>query len=316
MPIGILNEAEQLYNSPAPQYFPGSTVPGLNSMQQQGIQSNINAGQQMAGYVPGMMGQAQGMMDQYGQWMQGGGPQIGQEYMNMMSPGEINAIQGNFEVNPFIEGQADAFGQAAQRQLEQNILPSTTSNALMAGQMGSSRHGIAQGLATANLGQSLQEATANLYGNAWQNAAQNQLTSRGQTLSALGQDRQRGTSAALGNAQNQLSAYGLMPSMMNAYGGMANTAAGLSMLPGSAMMAGGNMNRNVAQQQLQEEQARWNYEQMSPWDQLARYQGYVTGAPANQASYNAVGSPMNAALGGAGSALSAWDAYGQSMAPT
>lgn len=314
---GILEEAARLYGQGGQQYYPGQGVAGINDMQTAGIQGAIDAGNQAASYVPGMMDAASGAMGGLQAFAQGGGAQVGSQYTDMMSANDFNNIQGNFEVNPFVEGQADAFGQQAQRTLQQNILPSTVSNALGAGQMGSSRHGIAQGLATANLGQTLQEQLANLNTTAWQNAAQNQLTSRGQTLSALGTDRARGTNAAIANAANETSAWGMLPGMVDAYGNAASTAANIGQIAPAAQMAGGAIYQQNAQDQINAERDRWNFYQAEPWNNLDRYASIVTGAPnygsGATASYT---NPYAAGMLGAGTGLNAGSMLGDLTAGT
>ena len=280
-PFGLLPSANALFGHPGMGYFPGQTVAGPNALQGQGWQSLINAGNQMAGHVPGIMGGAGNAMNQFSSWLQGGGPQIGDQYMQWMSPGEINQIQGNFEVNPYVQDVSDAFGQQAQQQF-QRLVPKINQQAALSGGMGGSRHALAQGLAQSDMNQQLQNSLSTLHQGAWRDAMQGSLQSRGQTLSALGADRSRATNAALANAQNQISAYGLMPGMMTGMGSLATQMGGLAQMPGQAMLGAGNFYQGNAQNQLNSAMDRWNWTRENPWNRLGQLGSIMSGSGMGQ----------------------------------
>lgn len=70
--------------------------------------------------------------------------------------------------NPYIQDQANAITQQYNNNLQNNILPSINSGAMMAGGFGGSRQGVAQGLAIGQSQQGLGNSLANLYGNAYE----------------------------------------------------------------------------------------------------------------------------------------------------
>jgi hypothetical protein len=78
-------------------------------------------------------------------------------------------------VNPYIQQQADAIQAASNQNLAQNVMPGIRSGALGAGQYGSSRQGIAEGVAAGNAQTGVAGAQAQLYGNAYAQDQNNQL---------------------------------------------------------------------------------------------------------------------------------------------
>ena len=74
------------------------------------------------------------------------------------------ATQGfNQLMNPGVNPQLQAYQGDVQRNLERNMLPAIQSNAAGFGQMGGSRHGIAQGLAMSDANQQVTDMASNLY---------------------------------------------------------------------------------------------------------------------------------------------------------
>ena len=310
---GVLPTASDRFGQDSQGYFPGQTVAGLNPYQTGGLNQMMQGAGQMAGYAPGIMDSAMAGVDQYGSWLQGGGPQIDDRFMEWLSPGEINNIKGSFEVDPYVQDATDAFGGAYKRQFERNVLPTLSANAVMSGNMGSNRHALAQGLATSDFSQQLGEQTRQMQSQAWKDAMQGQLQSRGQTLSALGQDRGRATNAAISNAQNQTQAYGLMPSMMSGVGNLTSQMSNLAMLPGQTALGAGNLYRTVAQQQLDAAKDRWDWTRDEPWNRLQDYASIVQNTDYSGKQYPNVPNSSAAMMQGAGTGMNLGNWLGNSL---
>ncbi len=317
--VGILPAAEQAYLTPDIGYYPGQQVAGFNPIQQQAWQSGLGAfdtGMGAADYMRGNAARAGQMFVNHmnadpGNISAGftagniGAGDIGSEFLNMMTPEEINAIQGNFEISPYVNDQVNAYQDAFTRGFQRS-LPQYDVDAMLAGQMGSSRHGISEGLARSDFQRQLGEGTAGLLNTAYQQAARNALNSRGQTLTALGQDRSRGTQAAIqqagnranlegintrlqneiamSNARNQLGAYNArmgalssMPSMLRAMGEATMLPYQVQQQRANYMSNIGNQHQALAQQQIAAEMARWEDQRNQPWNQLNKYANIVSG---------------------------------------
>ncbi len=93
-----------------------------------------------------------------------------------------NIISGQPDRNALDQAKA-ANAQAAQRQFDQNIVPSLQQNMQQAGQAGSSRSGIASGLAASNMAAQVGEKNAAME----QQFQQNQLNRQLDATKALGQ---------------------------------------------------------------------------------------------------------------------------------
>lgn len=93
--------------------------------------------------------------------------------------------------NPYLDKQASAITANLTRNLNENVMPGLRSEALLSGQYGGSRQGIAEGLAASRLNQDLAPALTGLYGGAYENA-QNRMAG---TANALNEQ-------AFMNAQN------------------------------------------------------------------------------------------------------------------
>ena len=149
------------------------------------------------------------------------------------------------EGTPF--GQmTDALTQGVQQNLSQNILPGLRSSMIRAGQMGGGTRGdLVQNRAISDaVTQGLTQPLANMYGNAW-NQAQNLQ------MQAL---RQAPTTKSA-----PLSMYG-------------------------AVNAVGGARRNMTQAIIDADKARYEYESMSPYQNLDRYQAATSGSWGGQGS--------------------------------
>ena len=86
----------------------------------------------------------------------------------MANPYDQNLGMGAAPSNPYLGAQAGAIANTATRNLQNNILPGIGSGAVAAGGYGGSRQGIVEANAIGQTNQDISNATANLYGNAYQ----------------------------------------------------------------------------------------------------------------------------------------------------
>lgn len=229
----ILGEGERLYGQ-GTQFFPSQTFAPLNPWQLGGLSQNLNYSQAL---MPNQVGMAQGA------WGSA-----------LNAPDVAN--------NPYVQDQIQANTRLLNRNFQENIMPTIQGSATAAGQSGSSRHGVAEGIAA----RGTQEAIAN-------QAANTMLSAYGQGLDARSQ--------ALGMSGNVL---------------------GLGMLPGQTMQGVGGTLNAEAQRYINEAMQRQQFDETGEWDLLSRYQnvvnptaglGGVTTAP-NPYQQN----PFASALGG------------------
>lgn len=132
------------------------------------------------------------------------------------SMGVANPAQS---IQQMLTGQAntatlDPVVNNAMTRLSQNfneqVMPGIRGQAVASGQYGSSRQGIAEGLATRGLAQSMGDMSANMYNNAY-NTAQGLMGSTANNMAGLGLNNAQGNanrdlSAQMSNASNNLSA--------------------------------------------------------------------------------------------------------------
>lgn len=94
-----------------------------------------------------------------------------------------NLLSGTVN-NPYLRNQADSIVNDLTRNTLENVMPSIRSGAVANG-YGSSRQGIAEGLAASRLNQDVSSALANLYGGAYE-SAQNRMMGTANGLTNLG----------------------------------------------------------------------------------------------------------------------------------
>lgn len=188
----IYGDAQQQYNA--------QTAPNTN------VTNNYNA--------------AMGQMQQAGQSANASGEGLGgaQRYYGMsgnslgMAQQNLSTMANPNGVDPMLGVYARQLGQ----QLNEQILPAMRGEAAVAGQLGSSRAGIGQGLATARVGQQLQDYSAQLYSD-----QQNRALSANQALQS-GASLYQGIGQGL--TQNALG----FQTLANTYGQNAQQYSGLA----------------------------------------------------------------------------------------
>lgn len=147
----------------------------------------------------------------------------------------LNAM--DLKNNPYVGDYAAAAARPITDNLMESIIPQLRLNAAGGGQAGSSRAGIAEGLASGKATQQIADQSAGIYNNAYSQG----LDTYGKTLSLLPQLQQ------------------------------------MQLVPGMAASAVGENQRAFDQHNIDAAKGKWDYEQMAPWLQLAMYQGLIQG---------------------------------------
>jgi len=181
----------------------------------------------------------------------------------------------NAAANPYVNAMADSIQNRMTRQLTEQALPQIRGGSIAAGQFGGSRQGIAQGQAIGRTAEATGDALAGLYGSAYDTG-----------IDAAGRAMQ------------------LAPQTMQA-----------GMLPGQIVGGVGEYNRGNQELALQDDMARWNYEQQLPQQNLATYMNYLQGAPWSSTSTGTMpgqggGFSGSGALGGAMAGMSMFGPLG------
>lgn len=118
----------------------------------QGVQNPDSVWGPQAGALEGLYGQGANLSQNFGQYEQG-------------AQGVYNTALGGYNqmMNPGVSPQLEAYQRQIGQNLNDNILPQIQGGAGMAGQMGGSRQGVAEGLALSRGNQQITDMGANLY---------------------------------------------------------------------------------------------------------------------------------------------------------
>ena len=109
--------------------------------------------------------------------MQSGGAPMGQQPSFWGGGGSFGG--GSTSGNPYIQQQADSLKAGVNQNLKQQMLPAIRSSALANGSFGSSRQGIAEGVAAGNASTGIAGALANLYSGEYNTDQANQTSRMG-----------------------------------------------------------------------------------------------------------------------------------------
>lgn len=227
---GILPEAGSIYSQQkALGPYQDQQLALMNPVQDYGFQRQAVIGDQMADYSLAGMQALGNIGAQY--FGGGGGASFGG------GAGGANTYKGDYKTNidkilgmdyknPHLEEMINNSQDSASRAFERNVMPQLRGSAIGAGQYGSSRDYIAQGLAAGDLARHMSDTAANQYGQAY-NQAYNAMT--GLTGQLSGQDSAEamnsasvGASLANAAANHDLGMRQLGLSALNSLGGMGN----------------------------------------------------------------------------------------------
>lgn len=302
----IFGAATNLWNQGIPGYYPGNTVvpfsnqtqQGLNMLQMQALNGRSNApGYNAAqGALRGLfsqgpegMGTAQNLAagatpGQHALWANGGA------MLNAGSNGLQNIAGGEMAMQQL----GGLFNQGASQ-----IGDAVNGQFAAAGRFG------APGAHTGTLGREIGNLWDRVYTPAFENN-QNRMLQASQGLAGLGQqglgmylDSRMGGAQLAGDLQSQhyqdqARGMAMMPSLWN-YGQM----------PGMQMLNVGGAYQDQAQQYLDADMARYNYNANAPWDYLQQYSQLMSGMPDFSGSTQTTQGPgSNPIMGGLGGAAS------------
>jgi len=232
--------AKNLFDVGMPGYYPGATVAGFDPTQQQAQQQSL---QYLGGQgLQGMMG---GTQDALNRSLSGYTGFSGQQQADLLA-GNVRTGAGT----PF-QGMTDALTQGVQRNLGENILPGIRTGMIRSGQEGGGTRGnLVQNRAISDaVTQGLTMPMAQMYGQAY-NQAQGMRMPAAQQMIGQQQFGQRQAGQTMGQPLQMFGA-------MNAVGGA---------------------RRNMTQAQIDADRGRYEYEAMSPYQNLAQYQGATGGS--------------------------------------
>jgi hypothetical protein len=210
------SDASNLYNRGADEFYPGQTYVGADPLEHQANQYRLDYAQNQ---LPGQIGQTQ------------------QAQASMLNAPDIDN-------NPYVQQLAQRTNQRLAQDFNENVMPGINSGAIAAGQMGSSRHGIAQGKAMEGLANAMGDSTSRLYSDAYQ-AGLNQQ--------------------AKGMA-------------------FAPQTANMGYLPADTYGSAGQFLRGEKELALNDDIARYNWDQSKDWNNLSRFMGAVGNAPWSSSS--------------------------------
>lgn len=274
---GVYQNAQNLYAQGTGQYYPGSTYAGMNDVQYGALSDQLNALKS-----PAAQEGANAMMN------------AGRYGMTAVNPSLEPAA-----TNPYLDSMVASAQNRNNQNFSNNIIPQINSGAQAAGQYGSSRHGVAEGLAAQGLLNANADTATNMYGGNYQFNS-NLGLQKAQVASGLATDNlNRMTQGA--NAINA----GAMAPVQNA----------------QAAYNVGSTLQGEQQNQTGADIDRWNYYQGAPQANLGNYAGTVMGGAGIGAGQTQTGanpnytSPGQGALGGAiaggttGASFGPWGAF-------
>ena len=242
---------DNILGLPIPEYFGGQTYADLDPAQIAAYQGMIDYGQGLGGMVQGAQ-QGQGISGlrnlfrgtDYLNQLQGGGPQF------QYDQGVFDQTMQN--LMPGVQGAYDEATRDITRNLTEQQIPGLNMAAAGSGNMASSRAGVAQGIMERGAQDRMADVGSQLYQNAL-NQAQSAAMTGGQQQLGADLRTQGDTLRGFGQFAN----IGL-PGLGNAF----NT--GKSNL--GMMLSGGQGFQQQDQLGINEDIARFNFNQQAPWD--------------------------------------------------
>jgi hypothetical protein len=332
-----LRQAQQIFLNQRPQMFQGQTFVSpseqtLTALQQQ--ENMARAGSRVLGqaqnvFLRGLTEQSAASpmyQDIYG----AAGFQPGAQTFEQASAGGLQNIAGRqlqdiaggsmLNANPFQQQMMQAATRPLEKQFSEAVLPGISSLYSKSGRLGSGAMERALGTATEGFGRALGDVTSNIAGTQFQAERGLQQQALGQLAGVSEQDIRTRLLGAQGLQQAQQAALG---TQLQAAGGVgtsqyqelqrqlsASAAApqiyAQQFLPSQQLAQIGGAREAIEAQPLQEQMARFAYEQRLPYEQLSGYLSSVYGSPlgsfgtpAPQPQYtnNTIGA-LGGALGG------------------
>jgi hypothetical protein len=229
-----------------PERYQGSTVAGFDPSQMAGQEGAL----QSAGTQEGLARTGAGTT------------------LDWLNPNALDITK-----QPGLQGNIDAATRPITQALTEQALPAIRDSAERSGNFGSSRQGIAEGLASGRASQAIGDATSNIVSKGYQT-----------------------------NVDAQLKALGLLPSTINTQTTGDLTTSNV-----------GDVRQSMAQALLGEQVGNFNYDQMAPFLQSKEIMSLLSGLPGGTTQTTASGpqkNPLTSALGGAASGASLGSMFG------
>lgn len=349
-----------------PQYYQGQQVAPMNNLQNFGNQLTTDQGGTMSlmannaynnanamglrGYVAaeGGYGGAMNAMNAMGQTANNlGGTgesanlQAIQGLLGFANSGggdagqatSVNAMQklmaaGDPANNPYLANAMNSAIRPVTQQFQEQVMPGIKAGANEAGQMGSSRQGVAEGLASRGYMDTVGDITTNMGNQAYAQGLQAMNSAGALGNQMVGMDLNASQSAgALGNQATGLKsqlqqAMGSLGSGLFSQGqtsmGQASALApgviGALASPGQIISGVGNQQQQQQQAQIDAEMQKWNYGQNLPYTMISDYLSMLNGAAGGQTTASQSGgnsgSRLTGALGGAASGAAMGSMFG------
>lgn len=357
--LDMFSRAQNLYGNYAPQYYPESGVaaaspylqtataqyanfgnsPYFQDIVSQGRGAMNTLGQAQSPWTNPVLGLGVGQVGNLDNYMRS--TLQGQNAVNPKDAqgGQVlpnyQQMVGQMTGNP----QLDAMVNAAQTRTAQNfneqVMPQISMSALGNNAFGGSRQGVAEALAADRLQQQMGDIATGMYGAAYE-SGQNRALQGAQTQAGLTQGvnlanaqqwlqaqqlNQQGQQYAAGMGQNLLQGgYGQSLDAARLQGALTGQMAQLGLMPAQTMAQAGSMDQSYQQSVLDDNIARWNWNQQLPWQQLQQYAGLVGNGGYGQNSTGSTSgggtstSPLTGALGGGLASLGALGPLGLTFA--
>lgn len=249
-------EAKNLYNAGAPAYYPGQTVAGMNDYQTGAINAMgtfnpwaTNAYANVGSTMMGGADQSVNTLNNIAGMQQG--PQA-----NMMSMDQLNQYQ------PMINQMVDSATQQGMRTYNEQFNPQLNANAAASGNLGSSRAGIAQGIAQRGIAEQATQVGAN---------AMNNLFNQGNQMNLANANLNQNFMNTQMNAATNLGRFA------GAGADMINSADTSRLMGNQTNLAAGDIQNEYDQSVLNADIDRYNYNQNKDNQWLQNYMSLIQG---------------------------------------
>jgi hypothetical protein len=306
-----LERAQNLFLTGAqPTYYPGQTYVSPSGQTQEALaQQEAIARQQspllqqaQQSFMSGMTAQSQAsplFQQLYGQaTYQPGANVYGQAAYGGMQNAATQQAQAiasgsMLNSNPYQQQMMQAATRPLEQQFSQSVLPGISSLYSKSGRLGSGSMERALNTATEGYGRALGDVTSNLAGTQYQAERQLQQQALGQLGAMSAQDIQTRLAGAQGLQQAQQTMLGNQMQAAGKIGELQNTDLQRQMqaaqaaptiyaqqyLPSQQLAQIGAAREAITGQELQDQMARYNFQQQLPYQQLSGYLSSVYGSP-------------------------------------
>lgn len=251
-----------------PQYYPGQTIASPDMLERAGQEWQLGA----TPFASSIAGYGQGGIENM----------LGYATSNSARGGEAGAIRGmdallaagDPTTNPYFQSTLQAAMRPVTEQFTEQVLPGLRRDARVTGSTGSTRQGIAEGLATRGYMNTLGDIATNMGNQAY-----------GQGLGAL--------QAGAGIGTNML---GMGLDAAGRAAALAPQVQQMGFVPGQMAERIGQQRTADNQAQIDADIARWNYGQQLPYNQMSDYLALLNAAPGGSTA-SAMSAPGRSTLG-------------------